>query len=260
MQIFHIDAFTNRHFAGNPAAVVPLQSWLSEDAMQQIAAENNLSETAFISREVEGEADYAIRWFTPVCEVDLCGHATLAAAHVLKRHLEFGPGTITFECQSGTIRVAEEAGRLVLDFPSRPGEPAEITDELVRALGIRPAEVYQARDIMAVYESKKDVLALQPDMERLARVAPFGAIVTAPAIQRDFVCRYFAPAEGINEDPVTGSAHCTLLPYWANRLKKHTMISHQVSKRGGELFCRLDGDRVHLGGECVTYSVGTISL
>ncbi len=260
MQIFHIDAFTNRHFAGNPAAVIPLQSWLSEDAMRQIAAENNLSATAYISREVENDADYAIRWFTPVCEVDLCGHATLAAAHVLKRHLEFGPEPITFECQSGAIRVVEDGDRLVLDLPSRPGEPGEITDELVRALGIRPAEVYKARDIMAVYESKKDILALQPDMDRLARVAPFGVIVTAPAIQRDFVCRCFAPAKGIPEDPASGSVHCTLVPYWAARLKKHSMISHQVSRRGGELFCRLDGDRVHLGGQCVTYSVGTISL
>lgn len=260
MRMFHVDAFTNRLFSGNPAAVVPLDSWVSEESMQEIASENNLSETAFFCAETEGDADFAIRWFTPTIEVDLCGHATLAAAHVLKQHLDFGGGPIRFESKSGELRVNEEEDRLVLDFPSRPGEPAEVTDELVRALGIRPTELYRSRDLLAVYESKKDVLALQPDMDRLARVAPFGAIATAPAVGRDFVCRFFAPAKGVSEDPVTGSAHCTLVPFWAKRLKKTTLISHQVSKRGGEIFCRLDGDRVHLGGTCVTYSDGTIHL
>ncbi len=260
MRIFHVDAFTNRLFSGNPAAVVPLQEWISEQTMQDIAAENNLSETAFFAPEKDSDCDFRIRWFTPKCEVDLCGHATLAAAHVLTRHLDHTGDVIRFESASGPLAVRREGERLVLDFPSRPGEPTEVTDEMARALGIRPTEAYKSRDIMAVYESKKDVLALQPDMDRLARVAPFGAIVTAPAVGRDFVCRFFAPAKGVDEDPVTGSAHCTLVPYWAKRLKKNSMVSHQISKRGGELFCRLDGNRVHIGGTCVTYGEGRLSV
>ncbi|MBK7404514.1 MAG: PhzF family phenazine biosynthesis protein [Phycisphaerales bacterium] len=260
MRIFHVDAFTNRLFSGNPACVVPLQEWISEHAMQAIAAENNVSETAFFAPEIDTEGEFRIRWFTPTCEVDLCGHATLATAHVLIHHLKHHADQIRFESASGVLRVNREGDRLVLDFPSRPGEPAEITDELVRALGIRPSEAYRARDVMCVYQSKKDILALQPDMDRLARVAPFGLIATAPAVGHDFVCRFFAPAKGVDEDPVTGSAHCTLIPYWANRLKKHTLVSHQISKRAGELFCRLDGDRVHIGGACVTYSEGSLAV
>jgi len=260
MRIFHVDAFTNRLFSGNPAAVVPLQEWISEQTMQAIAAENNVSETAFFAPEKDSDCEFRIRWFTPACEVDLCGHATLASAHVLTRHLEYAGEMIRFDSASGPLAVGREGDRLVLDFPSRPAEPIEVQDELVRALGIRPAEAYKARDILAVYESKKDVLALQPDMDRLARIAPFGAIVTAPAVGRDFVCRFFAPAKGVPEDPVTGSAHCTLVPYWAKRLKKTSMVSHQISKRGGEVFCRLEGDRVHLGGSCVTYSEGRLAV
>lgn len=260
MRIFHVDAFTNRLFSGNPACVVPLQEWISEQAMQAIAAENNVSETAFFAPEIDTDGEFRIRWFTPTCEVDLCGHATLATAHVLKHHMKHHADTIRFECASGVVSVRSEGERLVLDFPSRAGEPIEVEDELVRALGIRPTEVSKARDLMCVYESKKDVLAVQPDMERLARVAPFGVIITAPAVAHDFVCRFFAPAKGVDEDPVTGSAHCTLIPYWAKRLKKTSMVSHQISRRGGELFCRLDGQRVHIGGTCVTYSEGTLSL
>lgn len=259
MRLFQVDAFTSRLFAGNPAGVVPLESWIDEGLMQSIASENNLSETAFVAPTPSGPGDFHIRWFTPRSEIDLCGHATLASAHVLFRHLSFAGARVAFTSASGLLAVAHEESRLVLDFPSRPAKPVEITGELVAALGgFRPMEAYKARDVMAVFESKKDVLALRPNMELVAALCPTGLIVTAPGAGHDFVSRFFAPAKGVPEDPVTGSAHCTLVPYWAQRLGKHTLRAHQVSSRGGELFCRLDGDRVHMGGSCVTYMEGRI--
>lgn len=261
MQYFHVDAFTTRVFSGNPAAVVPLNHWPDEQTLQHIATENNLSETAFFLPTPGGPAQYHLRWFTPTLEMDLCGHATLATAHVLFHHLHHRGDSVTFDTRSGVLTVRKHhEGRLELDFPARPGRSVEVPDDLVRALGIRPAEVYVARDIMAVYESKKDVLALEPDMDRLSRLEGLGVIATAPATSHDYVSRFFAPRAGVPEDPVTGSAQCTLVPYWAERLGKKVLTSRQVSRRGGELWCSLEGERVRVAGHSVTYGTGEIHL
>lgn len=257
LPIYQVDAFTSAVFSGNPAAVCPLQTWLPEETLQSIAAENNLSETAFLVRK---DGKFQLRWFTPACEVDLCGHATLASAHVLFRELGETKDTIRFETKSGELAVRREGDRLVLNFPARP--PAEIDPDpgLVSALGGNPAEILAARDYLIRYRSEEEVRALSPDMAALQKIDRFAFIVTAPGRDCDFVSRFFAPGKGIAEDPVTGSAHCTLVPYWAARLGKTALHARQVSARGGELFCKLLGDRVEMGGSAVLFLRGTISL
>lgn len=258
-RLFQVDAFTERTFCGNPAAIVPVEAWPDEDLMQHIAAENNLAETAFVKKR--GEAgQYDIRWFTPVTEVDLCGHATLGSAHVLWNHLGEKAGKLTFHCRGGQLPVERDNGMIVLDFPSRPGASVPVSAEIVMALGRMPAELYKARDYMAVFENKRDVHELAPDMAKVAELDAMGLIVTAPATRHDFVCRYFCPGAGIPEDPVTGSAHCTLVPFWAKRLGKSSLTSHQVSRRAGELFCQDRGDRVSIAGRCADYLSGTIRV
>jgi predicted PhzF superfamily epimerase YddE/YHI9 len=254
---YHVDAFTGTVFAGNPAGVCVLDKWLPEETMLGIAAENNLSETAFL---VEGEGHYELRWFTPVTEVDLCGHATLASAHVVFHHLRHGDPVVRFESKSGTLPVARERELLILDFPARPGKEVETPDALREGLGREPAEVYRARDYMAVFATQAEVEALAPDMELLEAVVSLGVIATAPGDEVDFVSRFFAPTVGIPEDPVTGSAHCTLIPYWAARLGKEVLHARQVSARGGELYCQDGGERVRIGGKAVTYLTGEIVL
>jgi predicted PhzF superfamily epimerase YddE/YHI9 len=254
---YHVDAFAGSVFAGNPAGVCLLEEWLPDGTMLGIAAENNLSETAFL---VEGRGHYELRWFTPVTEVDLCGHATLASAHVVFHHLGHDGPAVRFESKSGALRVAREGEVLVLDFPARPGERVETPDALRAGLGREPAEVYRARDYMAVFPTQAEVEALVPDMELLKQVVSLGVIATAPGDAVDFVSRFFAPTVGIPEDPVTGSAHCTLIPYWSARLGKEALHARQVSARGGELYCRDAGERVHIGGRAVTYLVGAITL
>lgn len=264
--IFQVDAFTSDIFHGNPAAVVPLAEWLPNAIMQKIAQENNLSETAFFARVEGDEADFHLRWFTPVAEVDLCGHATLAAAHVLFRELDWYGDELRFSTEkAGIVTVSRwPDGRLQLDFPARPAPEIEISDTFVEALGTRPDNLYLARDHMAVFATEAEVAAVSPHMGKLARINEVGIIITAPSDQPgcDFVSRFFAPAHGIPEDPVTGSAHCTLVPYWAERLGKATLNARQISARGGDLKCRYDEEagRVYMAGPAITYLKGTISL
>jgi predicted PhzF superfamily epimerase YddE/YHI9 len=258
LRMVQVDAFTSRVFAGNPAAVVPLPSWLDDATLQAIAAENNLSETAFL---VGGRGEYHIRWMTPTKEVDLCGHATLASGWLVLQDLEPGRRDVTFHSQSGPLRVELEGDRLVLDFPSRPPEPADSAlDRVGEAFGRRPNLLLAARDYMAVYDSEDDVRALRPDMGQVAVLDRMAAMATAPGRDCDFVSRFFAPQVGIPEDPVTGSAHCTLVPYWSDRLGKRTLFARQLSARGGELWCENAGDRVRIGGRAVKYLEGTLSV
>jgi len=255
--IFCVDAFTERPFAGNPAAVCILSEERADGWLQSVAAEMNLSETAFLRKEGDG---WRLRWFTPTVEVDLCGHATLASAFVVFRHLEPSLEAVSFRSKSGELRVTRGGDLLTLDFPARPPARLEVQPGLVRALGAAPAEAWAARDGMAVYATEDEVLALKPDMEALAALDHFGVIVTAPGRASDFVSRFFAPRQGVPEDPVTGSAHCTLVPYWAKRLGKPRLHALQVSRRGGELFCEDRGDRVAMGGRAVQFLEGTIEV
>jgi len=225
--------------------------------MQAIAAENNLSETAFFVRD---GGDYALRWFTPTVEVDLCGHATLAAGHVVFHYLEPQRKTVSFHTlKAGTLIVTRRADMLVMDFPARPASPAPPPPGLFAALGGAPREVLRARDHLIVYDTAAEIVALNPDLAALAKVDCWAAIVTAPGESGvDFVSRFFAPAQGVPEDPVTGSAHCTLVPYWAKRLGKMQLEARQLSRRGGALYCALQGDRVNIGGRAVVYLDGQI--
>ena len=252
---FHVDAFTGEGLLGNPAAVCPLDTWLSDEELQRRAAEHNLSETAYFVPEGDG---FHLRWFTPAVEVDLCGHATVATAHVLYHHLGYKRDGITFASKSGTLRVEREGDRLVLDFPSRPASKCDLPVELREALPIQPLECWKARDYMVVYAKPEEVAALKPDFGWMTKLAAVGIVATAPGRDEDFVSRFFAPRSGILEDPVTGSAHCTLVPYWAGLLGKNTLLARQISPRGGEVFCELCGDRVRLGGRARTYLRGEI--
>ncbi len=253
--IFQIDAFTGRLFAGNPAAVCPLETWLDDARMQAIAAENNLSETAFFVRAGDG---YDLRWFTPECEVDLCGHATLASAFVIFEFIDRAAELIRFHTRSGELRVRRNGDLLAMDFPARPPKRCESHSAIEKALGKPPRELWLSRDYMAVYDSEDDVRTLAPDLHAMAAIDCFAVIVTAPGKDADFVSRFFAPGSGVPEDPVTGSAHCTLVPYWADRLGKTTFSALQVSARGGELRCELQDDRVSISGRAVRYLEGTI--
>jgi PhzF family phenazine biosynthesis protein len=226
--------------------------------MQAIAEENNLAETAFF---VPNGADYDIRWFTPKVEIDLAGHPTLATAYVIFTKIDPSRGDVRFHTQTGdTLTVSRADGRLSMDFPARPPAPRDGLGDIADALGAQPAEVLAARDGFAVFESETQLQALAPDMAKLMKLDIFGLIATAPGDACDFVSRFFAPRAGIPEDPVTGSAHCTLIPYWAERLGKQELTARQISRRGGELFCRLRGDRVDIAGEAVLYLEGRIFI
>lgn len=254
--IYQIDAFASRPFTGNPAAVVPLETWLPDDVMLNIAAENNLAETAFFVPSANG---YDLRWFTPTIEMDLCGHATLATGFLIFEILGTDQNILRFTTRSGELTVEKRNGRYELDFPSRPGVEAPAPDGLIDALGgAQPKEIYRARDYLLVYESESDVLGIEPDFNALMKIKTHAVIVTAPGDNSDFASRFFAPEVGVPEDPVTGSAHCTLIPYWAGRLGKNELYARQVSQRGGELFCELRGDRVKIAGDAVLYLKGEI--
>ena len=255
--LYQVDAFTQRVFHGNPAAVCPLEQWLDDKQLQSIAAENNLPETAYIVRQGE---QYEIRWFTPEQEIDLCGHATLASAFVIFRHLEPQRMAVTFHSKSGSLPVTKDGDRVCLDFPARAPAACSVSDGLLTALGGNPKEVLCSRDYLVVYDSEKELRSLQPDMAALKRLDRLGVIVTAASTTVDFVSRFFAPGAGIPEDPVTGSAHCTLIPYWARRLDKMQLHALQVSQRGGELFCELRKDRVRIAGHAVQYLAGSIEI
>jgi predicted PhzF superfamily epimerase YddE/YHI9 len=255
--IFKLDAFTNRRFSGNPAAVVPMPAFPPDSVMQSIAAENNLAETAFLVPEA---GEYRLRWFTPALEVPLCGHATLASAAVVMERLEPARTHVIFHSASGPLPVRRTGRSYVLDFPSRPSE--ETTVSLRTPLNARPSAVFVNQfNYLAVFDDVAVVRALTPDFGALAGLDRPGVIVTAPGdAGYDFISRYFAPAKGINEDPVTGAAHCMLAPYWAKRLGKTSFRAFQASARGGEVICRLLGDRVELEGNCVFYLEGHIEL
>ena len=258
LPLYQVDAFAGRVFRGNPAAVCPLDAWLPDDVMQSIALENQLSETAFF---VRGDDAFRLRWFTPTDEVDLCGHATLASAFVLFEELGYDEDTLRFDTQSGRLTVARDGARLVLDFPVRRAARVEAAPELVRALGApQPVEVHEGPYWLAVYEDEAAVRALAPDFAALASFEPVIATAAGDDDGVDFVSRFFAPNCGVDEDPVTGSAHCTSTPYWAERLGKQTLVARQVSARGGELHCALRGDRVAIAGEAVLYLRGTITI
>ena len=257
LPLYQVDAFTSRMFGGNPAAVVVLDDWLPDSALAAIAAENNLAETAFVV--ARGDV-MPLRWFTPTVEVDLCGHATLAAAHVLFQHSLPSAKRLTFSTRSGNLVVTRDGELLSMDFPSRPGKPVEVTDTLVSALGVRPREAHLARDLLAIFDSESQVRDFRPDLQRIASLDVFAIIVSAPGDAVDYVYRFFAPRQGIPEDPATGSANCTLVPYWAARLAKSELVAKQLSTRGGELLCSLRGDRVLIAGHAVEYLRGEITV
>jgi PhzF family phenazine biosynthesis protein len=254
---YQVDAFATRAFEGNPAAVCPLESWLDDSLLQSIAEENNLSETAFF---VPSENGFKLRWFTPVNEVDLCGHATLATAHVIFEILGYSKQAITFETRSGKLFVEKKGKSLEMNFPACPPAPREISETLAEGLGQRPIEVLAADDYMAVFDNETTVRAITPNQTLLGQLDLRGVIITAPGTDVDFVSRFFAPKLGVPEDPVCGSAHCELAPYWANKLGKNILTAKQVSKRGGNITCEVKADRVFLSGRAVTFMEGEIAF
>lgn len=267
LPIYQVDAFARHVFAGNPAAVCPLPDWLPDARMQAIAAENNLAETAFF---VGGNGDYTIRWFTPTIEVELCGHATLASGHVVMRHLEPGRSSVRFKTlKAGDLTVQRDGEVYVLDFPAWPPKPVVTPPVLGQAFGVRPEQVLAARYYLCIFRDAGMIRSLEPDLAALRRLdkpvivsapGPDSAASESGAGACDFVSRFFAPGAGIDEDPVTGSAHCILAPYWAQRLGKTRMTAFQVSPRGGELMVELEGARVMIGGRAAPYLEGTIDV
>lgn len=254
---YHVDAFSRSCFRGNPAGVCPLEHWLPDALLQQIAAENNLSETAFFLRDGDS---FELRWFTPNLEMDLCGHATLAPAHVLFTELGHQEPLIRFRTRSGLLTATRKGELVELDFPARPPEPCQAPENLLQGLGQKPRQVLKSRDYVAVYDSQAEVAALKPDFDLLSKLDCLGIIATAPGDDSDFVSRFFAPAAGVPEDPVTGSSHCSLIPLWAEKLRKKELYARQISRRGGELFCADRGERVGIAGGAVIYSQAELRI
>lgn len=258
LTLYQIDAFAEKVFEGNPAAVIPLKNWLADEVLQKIALENNLSETAFF---IPVEAGFQIRWFTPLAEVDLCGHATLASAHVLFNHLNYTEKEISFQSRSGILKVKKEGDLIILDFPASKISEIEVPKNLKSAFNIQPKKCVKGRDdLMLIFEKEEDILNLKPDFQKIIQSKTRGVIVSAQSKKYDFVSRFFAPSVGVNEDPVTGSAHTILIPYWSKELGKNEMIAKQVSARGGVLYCKNLGERIEIGGKAVTYMTGEIDF
>lgn len=257
LPIYQIDAFASELFKGNPAAVCPLDNWLPDDIMQKIAGENNLSETAFFVPKGDG---FHIRWFTPANEVDLCGHATLAAAFVIFNILDYDQNIIEFDSKSGLLKVIKDEDNLILDFPAQPPTPRDTPQEIINALNITPIECLKSEDFIAVLNDESDVQIVEPDFEELKKLGLRGVIITAQSKTYDFVARCFFPGLGIQEDPVTGSAYTQLAPYWATKLGKDLFNVKQLSARGGELICELYKDRVLISGKAVKYMEGKINI
>lgn len=256
--LFIVDAFAEKIFTGNPAGVCPLAEWLPDELMQKIAMENKHAETAFIVNEPEGRR---IRWFTPLAEVDLCGHATLASAHIFYNHLGFNEEEITFNSRSGILKVKRNGDMFTLDFPTDNIEKVDTPQNLLDAFNEKPIECYNGKmDYMLIYETQEQIEDAKPLLNEIAKSASRGAIITAPGNSVDFVSRYFAPQFGVDEDPATGSAHTTLIPYWQNKLRKTEMEAVQLSERKGYFKCKYAGNRVEISGKAFTYSVGTINL
>lgn len=255
LEIYQVDSFTEQVFHGNPACVVPLKNWLPDETLLKIARENAVAETAFFI----DKGDFIhLRWFTPEIEMDLCGHATLATAHCLVAHLNYQKNRIIFETQSGLLKVDVEDGVYYMDFPSRMPEPTALPDIIERSLNIQPKEVFKSRDYVLLYESEQDIKNIRIDRSifDLINLDPGGVVVTAAGTESDFVSRFFTPQSSILEDPVTGSAHCSLIPFWAKRLTKDKLLALQLSERGGKLYCENKPDRVIIAGKARTYSVG----
>ena len=257
LKIYQIDAFAKKVFEGNPAAICPLDKWLDDTLMQKIALENNLSETAFFVKEGE---KFHIRWFTPTSEVDMCGHATLASAFVLFEILNYENDAIIFSSKSGDLVVKRDAELLVMDFPAQEILACGIPHAITEAFGVVPKECYKSMDYLVVFENEEDVLNAEPNFEKLKNIDARGVIITSKSKEYDFICRVFAPKYGINEDPVTGSAFTQLVPYWSEVLNKNEFKAKQVSQRGGELFCKLNGERVKISGYGIKYLEGIITL
>ncbi|MEM8562605.1 MAG: PhzF family phenazine biosynthesis protein [Pseudomonadota bacterium] len=259
LPIYQVDAFTRSVFAGNPAAVMPLERWVQDELLQKIAMENNLSETAFF---VPKNDEFELRWFTPMSEVRLCGHATLAAAHTLFEDLAYEGDEIRFQTHSGMLRVSRDESLLTLDFPPTPCQPIDVDLNVCSALGATASEALipseSPRDLLYVYEFEEDITRLKPDFAALKAATELCVIVTAPGNDCDFVSRFFAPRFGIDEDPVTGSAHCALVPYWSKRLNTRELRARQLSERGGELACRFENGRVFMAGTAVTFMRGHV--
>lgn len=254
---FQVDAFTNKLFGGNPAGVCPLNYWVDIALMQNIAAENNLAETAFF---VRNNNNFDLKWFTPETEIDLCGHATLAAAHIIFNRLDYSEDTIRFNTKSGELIVTKAGDLLSLNFPARKPVAVDTPDMLVKGLGARPIETLKARDYLAVFNTQNDILSITPDFTILKKLDCVGIIVTAKGEKADFISRFFAPAVGVDEDPVTGSSHVSLIPYWAEKLNKTKLHAYQLSKRKGEIFCEHLGNRVIMSGKSVIYLTGEIEI
>lgn len=257
--LYQIDAFTDTLFKGNPACVIPLTHWLDEKLLLKIAQENAVPETAFF---VQTQRGIELRWFTPDLEMDLCGHATLASAHVLKKHLHYPGSELSFDTKSGQLKVMIQKDRYYLDFPTRKPHPAELPTTLQNALSIKPLQCLKSRDYVLVYESEAEIRSIQIDRTFFDKLnlGTGGVVITAPGTQVDFVSRYFTPQASILEDPVTGSAHCSLIPFWAEELKKDSMLALQLSERGGQLLCESKGERVLIGGHAITYFQGECTI
>lgn len=258
--IYQIDAFTNTLFGGNPAAVCPLNAWLADEVLLNIAKENNLAETAYIIHKKDNL--FELRWFTPEIEMDLCGHATLASAYVIMECLDYDFNEVVFESMSGELSVSKINGQLEMNFPSRPPKPSSLPDAIANALSEQPLEVLKARDYLLIFENEDQLSNLIVDQSGLERINldPGGIIASAKGNRSDFVSRFFTPGAAVFEDPVTGSAHCTLTPFWADRLQKNELHAIQISERKGELYCRLKGDRVFIRGSAVKFLQGQIEL
>ncbi|GED04059.1 PhzF family phenazine biosynthesis protein [Bacillus atrophaeus] len=258
MKYYVVDAFAENLFEGNPAGVCIMKEWIPDELMQQIAAENNLSETAFAVKEGES---YRLRWFTPADEIDLCGHATLATAYVIANFYESNVEEIKFQTISGELVVVKKGELYEMDFPSRMPKEISLTEEMVEALGVKPVEVHLGRDLMFVLEKEEDVLNASPDFSKLKELPDgLGVSITARSEKYDFVSRAFFPKLNVNEDPVCGSAHCNFIPYWAKNLSKNEMVARQLSKRGGKLYCKFEGDRVKISGSAVLYSIADLQI
>ncbi len=255
--LYQIDAFTDGVFKGNPAAVCPLKEWLDKDTMLSIAAENNLSETAFF---VKKDNVYELKWFTPKIEIDLCGHATLATAYVIFNYLKPDLNIVKFMTNSGELIVTRNENILIMNFPSSKPESVKTPEKLIKGLKATPIETLKSRDYLAIFSSEDVIRSIKPDFEILKELDCLGIIISAGGDDSDFVSRFFAPSAGTNEDPVTGSAHTTLTPYWSKKLGKETLHAFQISGRQGEIFCKDLGDRVEISGQAITYLIGEIEI
>lgn len=257
IKFYQIDAFTDQVFSGNPAAVCPLDEWIDEDTMQNIAMENNLSDTAFF---VKKGSEFEIRWFTPESEIDLCGHATLASAYVIFNNLSYDKDEINFKYGGGKLTVSRNNGMLEMRFPANPPVPVDTPSGLIEAIRLRPVEILKARDYILVYSNEEEIKKIQPDFRKLKTFDVTGFVVTAPGKEVDFVSRVFSPKMGIDEDPVTGSTHTEIIPYWAGKLNKRNMTALQLSRRGGKLLCKYEDDSVRISGNAIPFLVGEITL